>query len=54
MSGRMIDADAFEEAMIKKYCSYCDNCEGMKCGVCWIPDMLEEMGNTPEAEVNAG
>ena len=53
MSGRLIDADAFEADVKERYCKCCDDLSGMKCKVCWVEDMLDEIDNAPEAEVNA-
>ena len=41
--GRLIDADLFEQRVIDKYCGACDNCEGKKCEICWVDDMLTEV-----------
>ena len=41
--GRLIDADIFERKVLEKYCGSCDDCEGRKCNLCWVNDMLAEI-----------
>lgn len=53
MTGRLIDADAFEADVRKRYCRCCDDVNGMKCNFCWVTDMLGEIDNAPEVEVAA-
>ena len=33
--------------MSEKYCSVCDDCEGEKCKICWIGDMIQEIDEAP-------
>lgn len=52
MSGRLIDADAFEAHVKERYCKSCDDINGMRCKACWVDDMLGEIDLAPEVEVN--
>ena len=54
MSGRLIDADAFEADIKQKYCRCCDDMSGIRCKMCWVEDMLDEIREAPEVEVAAG
>lgn len=40
---RLIDAEAFESDVRKRYCKGCDNSNGIWCGACWVDDMLGEI-----------
>ena len=42
-----IDADAFEADCSKRYCTGCENYNGIKCKSCWVADMLDEIENAP-------
>jgi hypothetical protein len=42
-----IDADAFEADCRKRYCTGCENYNGIKCKSCWVADMLDEIENAP-------
>lgn len=44
---RYIDADAFEADYRKKYCTGCENNNGIKCKACWVDDMLGELDDAP-------
>jgi hypothetical protein len=44
---RLIDADAFEADCRKRYCTGCENYNGIKCKSCWVADMLDEIENAP-------
>ena len=45
--GRLIDVDAFERRISEKYCGACDDCEGEKCKICWVGDMIQEIDEAP-------
>lgn len=47
---RLIDAEAYETDVRKRYCKHCDNGKGLRCRVCWINDMLGEIENAPTIE----
>lgn len=47
---RLIDAEAFDADIIKRYCKHCDNGKGLRCRVCWINDMLCELEDAPTIE----
>ena len=47
---RIIDAEAFDADIIKRYCKHCDNGKGLRCRVCWINDMLCELEDAPTIE----
>ena len=44
---RPIDADAFEADCRKRYCTGCENYNGIKCKSCWVDDMLGEVEDAP-------
>ena len=44
---RYIDADAFEADCRKRYCTGCENYNGIKCKACWVDDMLGELDDAP-------
>lgn len=44
---RYIDADAFESSACERYCTDCDNSNGVKCRACWVDDMLGEVEDAP-------
>ena len=41
--GDLIDRDAFDADARKRYCSACDNYNGVKCRACWVDDMLGDV-----------
>ena len=49
---RYIDADAFEADCRKRYCTDCDNYNGVKCRACWVDDMLGEVEDAPTISPN--
>jgi len=44
---RYIDADAFDADCRKRYCTDCDNYNGVKCRACWVDDMLGDVDDAP-------
>ena len=44
---RYIDADAFDADCRKRYCTDCNNYNGVKCRACWVDDMLGEVDDAP-------
>ena len=44
---RYIDAEAFESSARERYCTDCDNSNGVKCRACWVDDMLGEVEDAP-------
>lgn len=43
--GDLIDRDAFDANARKRYCSACDNYNGVKCRACWVDDMLGDVAD---------
>ena len=44
---RYIDADAFDADCRKRYCTDCNNYNGVKCRACWVDDMLGDVEDAP-------
>ena len=44
---RYIDADAFDADCRKRYCTDCNNYNGVKCRACWVDDMLGDVDDAP-------
>lgn len=40
---RLIDADALMADMEKRYCTSCDNYNGVRCKACWVDDAIGEI-----------
>jgi hypothetical protein len=47
MMPRYIDAETFDADCRKRYCTDCDNYNGLKCRACWVDDMLSEVEDAP-------
>ena len=44
---RLIDADALQADMKKRYCADCNSYNGVRCRACWVDDACGEIDDAP-------
>lgn len=45
---RVIAVEDFENDMRRKHCRNCNDCNGLKCELCWVNDMFKEIDKAIE------
>lgn len=45
---QLLDVEEFEDNMRRKHCRNCNDCNGLKCELCWVHDMLKEIKGAME------